>query len=71
MPTTAKMMWKPSDTAICERAAKRSDTRDPGERRLVKYSQFTGALPYATGTTSSSAITKIRSPDSGARARTP
>ena len=30
MPTTAKMMWKPSETAICERAAKRSDTRDPG-----------------------------------------
>ena len=24
MPTTAKMMWKASDTPICERAAKRS-----------------------------------------------
>ena len=25
MPTTAKMIWKPSETAIWERAAKRSD----------------------------------------------
>jgi hypothetical protein len=24
MPTIAKMMWKPSDMAICERAARRS-----------------------------------------------
>jgi hypothetical protein len=25
MPTTAKMIWKASDIAICERAARRSD----------------------------------------------
>jgi hypothetical protein len=38
MPTTAKMMWKASDMAICERAAKRSVTSlypsRPGRFRL-------------------------------------
>jgi hypothetical protein len=27
MPTTAKRIWKPSETAICERAASKSDMR--------------------------------------------
>jgi hypothetical protein len=35
MPTTAKMMWKASETAIWERAARRSDM--PG-----RYSETTG-----------------------------
>src|SRR5436190_556024 len=28
MPTTAKMMWKPRETAICDRAARRSGMRE-------------------------------------------
>ena len=31
MPTTAKMMWKARETAIWERAARRSDIERPGQ----------------------------------------
>src|SRR5437660_1473482 len=57
MPTTAKMMWKPRDMAICDRAARRSVTGPPvarpaaRERKWGRRDGLTTAAASRTKTT--------------------